>query len=174
MSHNKGSCPSEITAPDFVERMDQWWESVGHRKEWSTTIPTKLSHFVYWCTRTATASHIEVNSTVWRGAYYNACEEFEEYMRETEESGDFEYGYPFSVERREDCVWVGSWFDDHSVAVEFPLSHTHSASEFLTLFAGNLVFQWHPSEGTGGGEYEGTLYFRDSLKPEITGLFLSL
>jgi len=174
MSHNEESRLSEITAPDFVERMDHWWESVDHRKEWHTTIPTKLSHFVYWCTRTGVASHIEVNSTVWRGAYYYACEEFEQYMKETKKNGNFEYGYPFSVERREDCVWVGSWFDDHSVAVEFPLSHTLSPSQFLALFPGNLVFQWHPSYQGTVGECEGTRYFRDTLKPEITGLFLSV
>lgn len=166
---------AEIDDIQFIDKMDKWYISSNYKKEWSTTIPTKLSYFVYWCTKT-TISSVDVRSTVFAGSYYDACDEFEEYMIQCEETQDFGEGYPFSVIKKGDEIDIGQYIFGESFEVVFAVNHSLSAEEFVKGFRKRLIFRFSDDKNdvyTEDGK-EGRDFFGESIKKEIEQLFLSI
>lgn len=153
---------------DFIKKMDEWYLSTKCKKNWSKTIPTKLSYFVYWLTKTS-IKNIEINSTIFAGSYYNAIDEFNEYIANAKKS-KFNEGYPFSVFIRDNEVYVGQFMDYGSITAKFSIDHQYSPREFITYFRKNLVFL-----ADDGMEYDkNNMFFRDSIKKEIKQLFVDI
>lgn len=168
---------ASIEDEHFISKMDSWYQSVNYKQRWATPIPTRLSYFVYWCTKTTLKQAIEVNSTVFAGTYYDASEEFEEYLDNDPASVDFELGYAFTVTKRTNEVHVGMYFVDDAIEAVFPIKHDcKTPNEFVRFFKENLVFviNGEPEQFYKKGGTEGRSFYQHVIEKEIKQLFMSV
>jgi hypothetical protein len=162
---------------NFVGKMDAWYASTGCRKVWTSPIPIKFEHFLYWMYVTIANYHIEVVSSEWAGLYPHATDCFEEYQRKARKR-NYEWGYPLQVEKFKEkiAVWLGgSEYESDCYTLKFPkkeakrFSTTYQEFEKILNFP-KLKFK---SEGTTYdlSDRKGDTY-ESSIMAEINNLFL--
>lgn len=156
-----------INDPDFVEKMNNWYISTSYCKCWKKQIPTYLSYFVYWCTKTKL--NVEVNSVKYAGRYYHATQEFEKYARNAHKQY-FKHGYPISVSNTNGCVMIyQKTFDEILFYKVLPHEYSNlTAIEFTDYFNKNIYFKFEDDTEY----YPGDDYFTEAIEREINQLFL--
>ena len=156
-----------IDDPNFVEKMNNWYISTSYQKCWKNQIPTYLSYFVYWCTKTKL--NVEVNSVKYAGRYYYATEEFEKYARNAHKQY-FKHGYPISVSNTNNCVMIYQRTFDEVLYYKIlaTVYSELSAVEFIEYFNKHIHFKFDDETEY----YPGDDYFGEAIEREINQLFL--
>jgi hypothetical protein len=157
-----------IDDPNFIERMNEWYISTHHRKDWLTTIPTNLSYFTYWLTKT-NIKNIEVNSTIFAGKYYCCDDIFSDYILNAKKL-KYRYGYPFSVFVKKNNIYIGQFTEYGSFSIKVPRQHFYNPEQFIMQFGKNLKFK-----SDDGFVYVTTdSFYRDTIYREIKQLFIDI
>jgi hypothetical protein len=159
-----------IDDPNFIDKMDNWYKSTSYRKYWDDKIPTYLSYFVYWCSKTKL--NVDVNSTKYDGRYYYATEKFEKYMATINNKSiitqDFQYGYPLSISNKNNRVIIYQKTFNEVLFYEVPQNNL-TAIEFTEYFNKNIYFKFNDDDIE---YYPGDDFFVNAIEREINQLFL--